>query len=35
MVIDEIRNNMDVEMLPGVYIVVTDQNRTPHKVVVR
>ena len=35
MVIEEIRNNMDVEMLPGVYIVVTDQNRTPHKVVVR
>lgn len=35
MTLDEVTNNLDVDILPGVYMVITDNHRTPVKVVVR
>lgn len=35
MVIATVENNTDVELLPGIYMVTTDQCHTPNKVIVR
>ena len=35
LLIDEIRNNLDVDLPLGIYLVSTDQAPTPHKVAVR
>ena len=35
LILDSVSNNTDIDMLPGVYMVVTDRCRTPRKVIVK